>query len=538
MARSENFWGIFPKFLPNLDQWGLVKITTVKHNMTFLGLKQTDRSQMSKVPQSRIQILRHESPNPKRDYVLYWMSQNRRFSFNFALDRSIEHANELKKPLLIVDILFLKDSWASDRHHQFALQSMADLQGQLSPRSIQYYPFVEKEPEGGKELLRALCKHACVLITDGFPTSAHIRKVKHALPPDPILIESIDSNGLFPIKATKQIFKTAYSFRRFLQKNLIGHIFHAPDPKPLTHISVSRDPKLLQTITQHWTRTNVSDFLKKEDLSSLSIDHEVEPCDLTGGEESAQATLSTFLDERLPRYDQDRNRVDVAATSGLSPFLQFGNISVHDIFQHLAKLENWTPDQLSEKTDGKRSGWWGMGSNAESFLDELITWREIGFNRCALQPTYDRFDTLPSWAQETLAKHSKDPRPHLYTLRQLEMAQTHDALWNAAQNQLRTKGIIHNYMRMLWGKKILEWSPSPQKALKNMIHLNDKYALDGQNPNSYSGIFWILGRFDRAWGPERPIFGKVRYMSSENTQRKMNVKPYLQMFASKTLKAL
>ena len=171
-----------------------------------------------------------------------------------------------------------------------------------------------------------------------------------------------------------------------------------------------------------------------------------------------------------------------------------------------------------------------MGEAAESFLDELITWREVGYNMCALRSDFDQYESLPEWARKTLDEHAGDPRPHVYDLQQLESAGTHDPLWNAAQWQLVTTGRMHNYLRMLWGKKILEWSPTPRAALQVMLELNNKYALDGRNPNSYSGIFWVLGRYDRAWGPERPVFGKIRFMSSENTARKLKVKRYIERF--------
>ena len=167
----------------------------------------------------------------------------------------------------------------------------------------------------------------------------------------------------------------------------------------------------------------------------------------------------------------------------------------------------------------------------ESFLDELITWRELGYNMSWQREDYDQYESLPEWAQKTLAQHANDTRPHVYDLQQFDGGETHDELWNAAQRQLVTEGRIHNYLRMLWGKKILEWSTSPREALRMMIELNNKYALDGRNPNSYSGILWVLGRYDRAWGPERPIFGKVRYMSSENTARKVKVKRYIKQYS-------
>ena len=251
-----------------------------------------------------------------------------------------------------------------------------------------------------------------------------------------------------------------------------------------------------------------------------------------GGSLAASKTLSQFLKTRLPIYESDRNQPEQEATSGLSPYLHFGHISVHEVFDEVTRLAGWTPDQVASKSTGSSSGWWGASPEVESFLDELITWREIGYNMCWQRDDYDQYESLPDWAQRTLAKHTRDRRPaRLLRCEQFEAAETHDQLWNAAQRQLVREGRIHNYLRMLWGKKILEWSASPREALDVMIELNNKYALDGRNPNSYSGIFWVLGRYDRAWGPERPIFGKIRYMSSENTARKVRVKQYIEKYS-------
>ena len=214
-------------------------------------------------------------------------------------------------------------------------------------------------------------------------------------------------------------------------------------------------------------------------------------------------------------------------TSGLSAYLHFGHVSPHLILARLATKEGWTVDDISESTAGKREGWWGMSASAEAFLDQLCTWRELGLNNCAHDPAYARFESLPDWAQATLAEHESDEREHLYDLDDFENTRTHDDLWNAAQNHLRAEGIMPNYLRMLWGKKILHWSRNAREALDIMVELNNKYALDGRNPNSYSGILWTLGKFDRPWGPERPIFGKVRYMTSDNTRRKIKVDEYL-----------
>ena len=185
--------------------------------------------------------------------------------------------------------------------------------------------------------------------------------------------------------------------------------------------------------------------------------------------------------------------------------------------------------------DGRRQGWWGLPEPVEAFLDQVITWRDIGFIHCAMIPDHTEYSSLPQWAQNTLAEHSQDPRSYVYTFEQFEQAQTHDPLWNAAQQQLRQEGIIHNYLRMLWGKKILEWSPDPQTAMEWMIAINDRWALDGRDPNSYTGIGWVMGKFDRGW-TEREVYGKIRCMTTASTMRKFKTKDYIEKYSKDSTK--
>jgi deoxyribodipyrimidine photo-lyase len=215
------------------------------------------------------------------------------------------------------------------------------------------------------------------------------------------------------------------------------------------------------------------------------------------------------------------------AASGLSAWLHLGHLSVHEVVQALWDREGWSPERLGTGARGAKDGWWGMSPPAEAFLDELLTWRELGYHYCFHQPGYDRYDTLPQWALDTFGAHRGDRRSHLYSAEQLERGETHDELWNAAQAQLRGEGVIHNYLRMLWGKKVIEWSPDPETAWDVLARLNNRWAVDGCNPNSWTGIAWCFGRFDRPWPPGRPVFGSIRWMSSDNTRRKMDVKPYL-----------
>jgi deoxyribodipyrimidine photo-lyase len=338
-------------------------------------------------------------------------------------------------------------------------------------------------------------------------------------------VEAVDSCGLLPIRVAGRAFGSAYSFRRFLQAELSPHLGALPDPDPLRRLPARLRAEVPAGVLNRWQPATLA-FLA-EGLPSVAFAHDIPPARLAGGQDEGQERLRRFLEGRLSRYYDDRNAPDADAASGLSPYLHFGHISPFQILARLAEHEDWAPDRLANQGRGQREGWWGMSRSAEAFLDELVTWRELGLNAAAFLPDYESYRSLPEWSRRTLAEHAADPRPYVYDLDTLGGSRTHDALWNAAQRQLREEGVIQNYMRMVWGKKILEWSPSPEAAAEAMIELNNRYALDGRDPNSYSGVFWCLGRYDRPWGPERPIFGKVRYMSSANTARKLPVAEYL-----------
>ncbi len=486
---------------------------------------------MSEVPPLRIRQLNRNSRNNNGQFVLYWMTAFRRPFYNFALQRAVELARELQKPLVVLEALRCDYPYASDRLHRFILNGMADNAEHFATTAAYYHPYVESEGGAGKGLLLELAASACLIVSDDYPGFFLPKMNQAAATKVKVLLEAVDSNGLLPLRSADKDFPTAYAFRRFLQKELPGHLFDFPLQDPLLKANIPQLTELPVQLTQRWPRA-ASDLLATEpaSLAGLPIDHKVAATDELGGFREAGFYLQRFLDERLPDYPQ-RSEPDRQVSSELSPYLHFGQISSHQIVTQLFEQENWSPGRLSPETRGKRNGWWGLSEAAEGFLDELITWREVGFNTARQLPDYDKYDSLPNWARESLAKHRNDPRPTLYSFEQFEQAETHDPLWNAAQTQLLREGRIHNYLRMLWGKKILEWSPDAETALQIMLTLNDKYALDGRDPNSISGIFWCLGRYDRAWGPERPIFGKIRYMSSENTARKFSLNNYLQRYA-------
>lgn len=484
------------------------------------------------IPDIRIREANHASINPHGNFVLYWMIAYRRATWNFSLQRAVEWALKLNKPLLVMEALQCTYGWANDRFHRFILEGMADNARQFNGSGVLYYPYVEPIRNADKGLLIALAKKACVVITDDSPVFFLPRMVASASRKLGVLMEQVDSNGLLPMRAAERFFPTAHGFRRFLQSILPLYLLEAPKAEPLKGMKLMKLNALPEEIINRWPMAS-SELLTGDPgaLASLPINHDVGTGSRHGGSETAEVVMSRFLKDHLSRYLEDRNQPEVEGTSGLSPYLHFGHISAHQIFHQLMDREGWTLDRLSSVTKGSRSGWWGVSEASEAFLDQLVTWRELGFNICWQREDYDRYESLPRWALQTLSDHERDRRPYVYSPEEFESARTHDTLWNAAQMQLVHEGRIHNYLRMLWGKKILEWLPSPRDALKVMIDLNNKYALDGRDPNSYSGIFWVLGRYDRAWGPERPIFGKVRYMSSQNTARKVRVKGYINKYA-------
>jgi deoxyribodipyrimidine photo-lyase len=461
------------------------------------------------------------------EYVLYWMIATRRARWNFAMDRAVEWAAELGKPVLVLEALRCNYRWANDRIHRFVIDGMRSNEEALAGSGIGYYPYVEPAPGDGKGLLAALAKRAAVVVTDEFPCFFLPRMVERAAAKLDVKLEAVDSNGLLPLVAAEKAFHRAYDFRRFLQRELPNHLGDFPRRSVLRGTAPVCFRGLPKAVQRRWPRASTELLDGRSGLADLQIDHSVAPVAESGGYEAAQRMLRRFLDQRLDRYGPERNDPDANAASELSAYLHFGHISSHQILDAVARREDWSPWQLSDSTAGQRRGWWNLDESVESFLDQLVIWREVGYNFCFHRPDYAELDSLPGWAQKTLAEHRSDSRPKVYGLEEFENADTHDEIWNAAQNELRTRGRIHNYLRMLWGKKILHWSRSPQEALDIMVELNNKYAIDGRNPNSYSGIFWVLGRFDRAWGPEREVFGKVRYMSSKNTRRKLKLGAYL-----------
>jgi deoxyribodipyrimidine photo-lyase len=456
------------------------------------------------------------------------MTAFRRTSWNFSLDRAVDWARELNKPLLVLEALRCDYPWASDRLHTFVLEGMSHNARKLAKGPVTYYPYVEQIRGEGKGLLESLSRNACVIVTDHFPCFFIPAMTKTAAEKVGVLMEKVDGNGLIPLQLPEKVFQAAYHFRRFSQKHLLPLLSQPPKVRPFAGPKLKTLGAISPSVVERWpslTLEGAPSF--RTYLNALPIDHEVGPVEYRGGTGAARSAFRTFMENGFSSYKKNRNHPDLVAESGLSPYLHFGHIASHEIVKGILEQQRWSPEKCADQAKGQREGWWGMDENAEAFLDQIITWRELGFQFCHNRPDYSEYASLPNWAIKTLEQHNEDPRPFLYTIQEFEEARTHSSLWNAAQKQLLQEGRIHNYLRMLWGKKILHWSATPEDALQIMERLNNRYALDGRDPNSYTGIFWILGRHDRAWGPERPVFGKVRYMTSASTKRKLRMKEYL-----------
>jgi deoxyribodipyrimidine photo-lyase len=482
----------------------------------------------SRVPDDRVRVMVDAPVNPAGKYVLYWMTAARRTRSSFALERAVEWSRELGKPLLVLEGLRAGYQWAADRHHVFVLQGMAEQRRRFEAAGVRYLAYVEPEPGAGSGLLAALAEHASIVVGDDSPVFFLPRMLAAAARRLSVRFEAIDGHGILPLSASDRAFPTAHAFRRHLQKVLPRHVDAMPRPDPLARLDRGAKATVPANVRSRWAFASARDLDRPAELAaSLPIDHEPAPVPFAGGEAEGRALAKRFVDDRLAAYENDRNHPDADATSNLSPYLHFGHVSPHEVLALVAASCDWTPDRLNEPVGGARHGFWGMPTTAEAFLDQLVTWRELGATFCRHRDDVLAFESLPGWAKTTIAEHAGDRRPALYELHELEAARTHDPIWNAAQRQLLVEGRIHNYLRMLWGKLVYTWTPDARTALFTLVALNDRWAIDGRDPNSYSGIFWVFGRYDRAWGPERPVFGKLRAMTSASAARKLHLREYL-----------
>ncbi len=450
---------------------------------------------MHTIQPARIQPLQVTARNPHGRYVLYWMQQSQRVPCNHALEYAVQAANDRSQPLMVVFGLTEAYPEANWRHYAFMLEGLQDVQKQLTARGIAFQIFIG-DPVGS--VLKAAEKASALICDRGY--LRHQRQWRHAVAhsaPCPVI--QVESDVLVPVEVLSS--KAEYAARTIRPK--IQRLL--PD-----YLAALRPLKLKQS---DLALTDPVDF--QFIGLNLRIDRSLSPVSsfLTGGSVSASKQLKAFLERGLPDYGRHRNRPHMDGSSMMSPFLHFGHISPLKIALDVQKAD-------------------ASGEAKDAFLEELIVRRELAVNHVFYCPDYDHFSSLPRWARLTLAEHDRDHRDPVYRPEQLDAAETHDPYWNAAMLEMKHTGYMHTYMRMYWGKKILQWRPKPEDAFDLTLKLNNKYAIDGRDPNSYAGVGWIYGLHDQAW-KERAIFGKIRYMARSGLERKFDMPGYLAKIRSR-----
>ncbi|HMV42251.1 MAG TPA: deoxyribodipyrimidine photolyase [Leptospiraceae bacterium] len=467
-----------------------------------------------------------------KTYVLYWMQAYRRMHSNHALDYAISISKELQKELVIYEGLRMDYRWNSKRFHKFILEGMCDNREECEKLEINYWSFVETNDNPAKGLLKKIAEKACIIITDDFPSFIIPEQIEKLANKIDCKLIAVDSNSIIPIS----LYGEKASAARVLRPRV-----HKLFAEAYIHQAKTKITKKDLFLTNHKSKAPFKEFSgKREDiekvLSKITFSNHVEPVrDTIGGSKEAAKKLSHFIKKNLNLYGDNRSNPqpqDKAPVTGLSPYLHFGHISVETIVTECLnadRKDKWAPDLLNLDAKGDKDLFFGKNLSLNSFFDELLTWRDIGYLFFFAEREFHKdLKVLPDWLQKNLEKHAKDKREFLYKLKDFEAAETHDPLWNAAQKELVLTGRMHNYMRMLWGKKIIEWTATYKEAFEIAEELNNKYAYDGRNPNSYTGILWCFGLFDRPWFPERNVFGTIRFMSSDSTKKKFKMKEYLE----------
>lgn len=451
----------------------------------------------------RIRVLNSAPVRPDGEYVLYWAGANRRVDSNHGLLRAAEIANELGLPVLCYEGVTCAYPHANDRLHTFLLEGVPETARRLKRLGIGYCFSLRRRKQDPDDVFFRVASRAACVVADDYPT--YWPAFLNATVPGKLAVryEAVDSSCIVPMNLLEKREYAAYTIRPKIQRLLKDYL--APCPEPRVRRRWAAPPP-----EHHF---EFSEAQIPAIVASCEIDHSVPPslC-FRGTRSEAEARLRLFLEKNLHRYAKERNQPAAHATSRMSPYLHFGRISALEIA--LAAQEYAREHRLI----------------ADEFLEELIVRRELAFNFARHAKNPESLLNLPEWARATLLAHAKDPRTPCYTRAQFEQAQTHDALWNACQKEMLLRGVIHGYYRMYWGKKIIEWSPTCQDALETMIHIHDRWALDGRDPNTYTNILWCFGLHDRPW-QERAVFGMIRYMSLEGMKRKTNVDAYLREIA-------
>ena len=431
---------------------------------------------------------------PKGDYVLYWMQQSQRATYNHALEYAVRQANKLDRMLLVVFGLADDYPEANLRHYTFMLEGLRETWAALASRGVKMVLRRGHPPDVALNLGR----RACMIICDrGYLRHQRAWRhqvAKHADCP----VVQVESDVVVPVEVVSD--KAEYAARTIrprIHRHLATYLVGLRQTR-IKHPSLGLKVKEI----------NFDDI--EDILQNLNLDRSVPPISdlFKGGTSRAVNRFNGFIHRRLIHYDDHSNQPQTDDISHMSPYLHFGQISP----LYLALKISRAADSLKAVKD--------------AYIEQLIVRRELAMNFAYYTSDYDAYTCIPGWAEKTLAEHRNDEREYIYSRRQLENANTHDAYWNASMREMKFTGFMHNYMRMYWGKKILEWSETPQKAFRTTLAINNKYFLDGRDPNSYTGVAWIYGVHDRAW-TERPVFGKTRYMAASGLERKCDISAYL-----------
>lgn len=447
---------------------------------------------------ARVTVRRDGEPSDNGKAVVYWMQRAQRGVDNHAVNLAVQIANLLELPLVVYFAAISNFPYANLRHYGFLNQGLPDIEDNLAARNISFV--MRRAPHESHERLLGDVG-AAFLIGDENPMREPERWRKHLATRIHIPFWTVDADVIVPSKLMERAQYGAYTIRPRLQR-LLPEYLH-PYENPYAEVGWKRPRGF-----------HADDVRADMTAGWKDLDRSVKPVDAWhGGTHAAKRRMKLFIEEKLVDYDKARGRPELDGSSCMSPYLHFGHIGPQTIALAVDAAAKREP-----KLKGAR----------DSYFNELIVWRELAVNFVKYTSHYDSIECAENWAKTTIAEHARDEREHLYTLHQLEAAETHDELWNAAQLQMLHHGWMHNVMRMYWAKKILEWTPSVDKAMEYAIHLNDKYFLDGRDPNGYAGVAWaIVGKFDRAWG-ERPVFGKIRYMSGASTGKKFDSKLYIE----------
>ena len=426
-------------------------------------------------------------------YVLYWMQEAQRTHGNPALETAIRGANKYGLPVVVCFGLMDGYPEANARHYAFMLEGLSDVAENLKKRGI---AFVVRRAMPAKVAID-LAQDAAAVICDRSYMPAQIGWREQLAEAADCAVVQVETEVVVPVDVVSG--KSEYAARTLRPK------IHRVWDEYLVPLDET-EPELPARKLGLESDIDVADPAAA--LAKLELDRSVPPVSrFRGGENEARRRLDSFGTEILDGYAEGRNEPSAGQTSFLSPYLHFGHISPVDMALAVRDADT------------------GSSDDCGSFIEELVVRRELAMNYVAFEPKFDSYDALPDWARKTLDEHAGDEREYVYTMEELAACDTHDPHWNDAMREMVHTGFMHNYMRMYWAKKILEWSPTPRQAFETTLALNNKYFLDGRDPNSYANVAWCYGLHDRAW-TERPVFGKIRYMNANGLNRKFDMAAY------------